>query len=71
LPFETEVMICTGQDVMTMASADPFGNEPIPADVVRFVSVLSRRSRKDSGGDLTSMSARASEHELLLTRWWG
>ncbi len=28
-----------------MASRDPFGNEPIPPDVVRFVSVLSKRPR--------------------------
>src|SRR5947209_20530915 len=40
LPFETEVMICTGQDLITMASGDPFGTEPIHSDVVRFVSVL-------------------------------
>ena len=45
LPFETEVVICTGQDLITMASRDPFGNEPIPPDVVRFVSVLSKRPR--------------------------
>jgi uncharacterized protein (DUF1697 family) len=45
LPFETEVVICTGQDLITMVSRDPFGNEPIPPDVVRFVSVLSKRPR--------------------------
>ena len=45
LPFETEVVICKGQDLITMASRDPFGNQPIPPDVVRFVSVLSKRPR--------------------------
>ena len=45
LPFKTEVVICTGQDLITMASRDPFRNEPIPPDVVRFVSVLSKRPR--------------------------
>jgi uncharacterized protein (DUF1697 family) len=45
LPFETEVVICTGQDLITMASRDPFGNEPVSPDVVRFVSVLSKRPR--------------------------
>ena len=45
LPFETEVVICTGQDLITMASRDPFGNEPTPSDVVRFVSVLLKRPR--------------------------
>ena len=45
LPFEAEVVICTGQDLLTMASGDPFGNEPIHSDVVRFVSVLVKRPR--------------------------
>src|SRR5262245_17067788 len=45
LPFETEVVICTGNDLIAMASSDPFGNEPIPSDVVRFVSVLAKRPR--------------------------
>ena len=45
LPFEAEVVICTGQDLITMASRDPFGNAPLPPDVVRFVSVLSKRPR--------------------------
>jgi uncharacterized protein (DUF1697 family) len=45
LPFETEVMICTGQDLITMASGDPFGKEPIHSDVVRFVSVMGKPPR--------------------------
>src|SRR5262245_58697862 len=45
LPFEAEVMICTGRDLITMASGDPFGNESIHSDVVRFVSVLAKRPR--------------------------
>jgi uncharacterized protein (DUF1697 family) len=45
LPFDAEVMICTGQDLITTASGDPFGNEPIHSDVVRFVSVLAKRPR--------------------------
>lgn len=45
LPFEAEVMICTGQDLITMASGEPFRNEPIHSDVVRFVSVLAKRPR--------------------------
>ena len=45
LPFETEVVICKAQDLITMASRHPFGNQLIPPDVVRFVSVLSKRPR--------------------------
>jgi uncharacterized protein (DUF1697 family) len=43
LPFETQVMICTSKDLITMASAQPFGNGPIRPGVVRFVSVLPKR----------------------------
>jgi uncharacterized protein (DUF1697 family) len=45
LPFEAEVMICTSRELITMASGEPFGNEPIHSDVVRFVSVLAKRPR--------------------------
>jgi len=45
LPFETEAMICTGQDLVSIASHNPFGDEPIHSDVVRFVSVLAKRPR--------------------------
>jgi len=45
LPFETEVMICAGRDLIGFASRDPFGDESIQSDVVRFVSVLAKRPR--------------------------
>ena len=43
LPFETEVMICEGRDLIKAISTDPFAGEPVRADVVRFVSVLAAR----------------------------
>jgi uncharacterized protein (DUF1697 family) len=45
LPFETEFMICTGRDVMHIASSDPFEDEPVQPDIVRFLSVLGKRPR--------------------------
>ncbi|HEY1696155.1 MAG TPA: DUF1697 domain-containing protein [Polyangiaceae bacterium] len=45
LPFEAEVVICEGREFMRMVASDPFAGEPVRADVVRFVSFLSRRSR--------------------------
>jgi len=45
LPFEAEVMICAGHDLISMASSDPFGDEPIHSDVVRFLSVFAKRPR--------------------------
>jgi len=40
LPFEADIMICEGQDLIHMASAVRFPGIPSRRDVVRFVSVL-------------------------------
>ena len=45
LPFDTEVMFCDGRDLIRLETENPFGAEPSSPDVVRFVSILSRRSR--------------------------
>jgi uncharacterized protein (DUF1697 family) len=45
LPFEAELMICDGGDIVRLASRDPFVRQPSRRDIVRFVSVLSRRPR--------------------------
>jgi len=45
LPFEPEIMICPGRDIINLVSSDPFVNEPSGPDIVRFVSVLAKRSR--------------------------
>lgn len=45
LPFEAEVMMCTGQELIAAASDNPFDSEPVRSDIVRFVSVLPKRPR--------------------------
>jgi uncharacterized protein (DUF1697 family) len=45
LPFEAEIMIRPGRDIINLISSDPFVNEPSGADIVRFVSVLAKRPR--------------------------
>jgi len=40
LPFEAEVMICTGQELIAAAAGSPFDGKPPGPDLVRFVSVL-------------------------------
>jgi uncharacterized protein (DUF1697 family) len=45
LPFETEVALCVGRDVMALETDNPFATEPSRADVVRFVSILSKAGR--------------------------
>ena len=45
LPFEAEIIICDGRDLISVSSGDPFAGEPSRPDIVRFVSVLSRPLR--------------------------
>ncbi|MGD9598695.1 MAG: hypothetical protein AB7G76_00135 [Steroidobacteraceae bacterium] len=46
LPFDAEVMICQGREVIALVRRNPFAAEPSGPDAVRFVSVLSRRPRR-------------------------
>lgn len=42
LPFEAEVILCDGRDLIRLQTENPFGTKPCPADVVRFVSILAK-----------------------------
>jgi uncharacterized protein (DUF1697 family) len=42
LPFEATVVLCEGRDLMRLEKEDPFGSQPPPPDVTRFVSILSK-----------------------------
>jgi uncharacterized protein (DUF1697 family) len=43
LPFETDVMICHGKDILRLVSSDPFAGQPTRPGFVQFVSVLGSR----------------------------
>jgi uncharacterized protein (DUF1697 family) len=43
LPFETEIMICQGREILRLMSQNHFAGQPVRPDIVRFVSVLSKR----------------------------
>jgi uncharacterized protein (DUF1697 family) len=45
LPFDAEIIICHGREFVRLMSLDVFADQPVRSDVVRFVSVLSRRPR--------------------------
>jgi uncharacterized protein (DUF1697 family) len=45
LPFVAEIVVCRGADIAGLISKNPFNGQPARKDVVRFVSVLSRRPR--------------------------
>ena len=46
LPFEAEIAICPGRDIARLAASDVFARHRARPDVVRFVSILSRRPRR-------------------------
>ena len=41
LPFEAEVSLCDSRELVRLTMESPFGTEPSPPDIVRFVSILS------------------------------
>ena len=43
LPFKCEIMICPADDIIKLASKDPFSQEPAGPDITRFVNVLAKR----------------------------
>jgi uncharacterized protein (DUF1697 family) len=45
LPFEVEVMLCEGRDLIRLERDNPFGTKAARPDVVRFVSILSKAGR--------------------------
>jgi uncharacterized protein (DUF1697 family) len=45
LPFQAEVMLCDGRDLIRLETEHPFGTERRGPDVVRFVSILSKVGR--------------------------
>ena len=45
LPFAAEIVVCQGRDIVRLLSERPFERESMRRNIVRFVSVLSRRPR--------------------------
>lgn len=43
LPFKCEIMICSGREIMKLASKDPFAEHASGPDITRFVNVLAKR----------------------------
>jgi Protein of unknown function (DUF1697) len=48
LPFEAEVVLCNGHDLIRLEKDEPFGDEPSAPDVVRFVSIRIESCRHPS-----------------------
>ncbi len=45
LPFEVEIVVCAGRDIVRLASEQPFAGQSSGQAVVRFVGVVARRAR--------------------------
>jgi uncharacterized protein (DUF1697 family) len=45
LPFEAEVALCEGRDLIRLEAENPFGADRSRPDIVRFVSILSKAGR--------------------------
>lgn len=45
LPFDAEIMICRGREIVQLMSQNIFADQPVRSDEVRFVSVMARRPR--------------------------
>jgi uncharacterized protein (DUF1697 family) len=45
LPFDAEVVICEGRDLLRLRTENPFVTQPSRVDVVRFVSILAKTIR--------------------------
>src|SRR5919109_3319930 len=45
LPFRCEIMICPVQNIMKLASKDPFAGQPSGENITRFVNVLTQKPR--------------------------
>ena len=62
LPFDAEIMICEGSEIVSLMSQNHFEDQPVLPDIVRFVSVLSKIPRTAPS---TPMSFPSSGEWLL------
>ncbi len=46
MPFEVEVVLCDGRDLIGLEEEDPFGPDPSGPDTVRFASIFSKARRR-------------------------
>ena len=45
LPFDADVMMCQGSEILQLASADPFAGQPSGPKILHFVSVMAKRKQ--------------------------
>ncbi len=45
LPFETEILICSAAEILSLAASDPFARRPAGEDVRELVTVLAKKPK--------------------------
>jgi uncharacterized protein (DUF1697 family) len=45
LPFDSQIVICQGREIVRLLASDVFANDDVQAGIVRFVSVMSETPR--------------------------
>jgi hypothetical protein len=68
LPFEAEVVICKGDDVLDLASGNPFAGQPAGPKIVWFVSILPKRGQPLSSTPLSLPSGGQWFLKILATK---
>ena len=68
LPFEAEVVICKGDDVLDLATGNPFAGHPAGPKIVRFVSILAKRGQPLSSTPLSLPSGGKWFLKILATK---
>jgi len=63
LPFEAQISMCAGRDLIRLETTHPFGAAPPAPDIVRFVSILPR-----SGGLRASLPVTLPQDGEWLVR---
>jgi len=43
LPFDADIMICNGSEILRLASADPFAGQPSGPKILQFAGVMAKR----------------------------
>ena len=57
LPAGTEIIVCEGREIARLISQNHFADHPVRPDIVRFVSVLSKRPRSAPSTPMTFPSS--------------
>jgi uncharacterized protein (DUF1697 family) len=68
LPFETEVVICNGDDILDLASGNPFAGQPSGPELVHFVSILSKRGQPLASTPMNLPSVGKWSLKILATK---